>query len=273
MEKHKNDGSILKPPPPPVLSPPSLPLTTKTLPRMPNRKNRLPFPLIFPPVSVIPPTCHPRLDSLMTLLKRDFNDDFPPPITNKNSNNDKPISANPRQQQWNKQNSNQQKITKSFNAKEQITQAQKTCHHFYQIMDHYTKLNQKAKLQKEMNEANMKIQVNEKGGKDMNDQTKKLQQQLKQHQQQQNANQQLEYAARYNYQFCLGKAACPERLNSLKQCWLQTQAAFEQHGGIPTLLEHGIFDTNTLCQKERRGVERCSGELVQQYILSVGEDN
>lgn len=247
--------SVPLPPPPPPKPPKNLILQNS--PKIGKKKNGLPFPLIFPPINVVPPSCHPKLESLMKLMKFEFNNDNPKSKIHININTEKKTEI---------ANSHSPPSTMRYtSAVDEIEQAQKKCHQFYKIMEHYIELNRKEKLEKEKANVdarqNTDIQTKPKDNKEVSSKNPK---------EKTISNEQLENAAKYNYQFCMGKAACPQRLNALMQCWLRTQTATEKHGGIPALLENGFFDSNTLCQKERKSVERCSGELVQRFFLNGG---
>ena len=218
-------SSPLPPPPmPPV--PPVAPLSNNTpLPNTNRKKNHgIPFPFLFPPINIIPPSCHPRLDSMIQLIHLDLH---------------------PRDQDTPKKSASKS-LSLPWTAQQELEHGSQQCLQFYKIMMHYRAIHQTS------------LASNTKPNQTPKEESKK---------QPQITNAQLENAAKFNYQYCLGKTLCPQRLTALVQCWSQTQAATKEHGGIPALFEQGIMDAQTLCSKERKHVERCSGNLVQRYLL------
>lgn len=252
--------SSLQPPIPPLTSISKPPYKTLNNPSRPvqsyRQKNHgLPFPLIFPPINIIPPACHPKLESLIHLIHYELDSNLEEQIQ----------QAQSRAQNENQKHSMRRPIsnTTSSTAREDIEKVQAQCLNFHNIMHHYVQLNQKAKEEKQSaskhkNSDNFTTMNGSPGTKKLDQATtkpKKI------------SSKQLENAAKINYQFCLGKTACPQSLNELMQCWLQTQTATEENGGIPAMFEQGFLDSKTLCQKERKNVERCAGNLVQRFFL------
>ena len=254
MNASPRPKSTLSPPPPP---PPPIPKT----PNIVNKTDRtfvkkrgnlgLPFPILFPPITIIPPTCHPKLDSMIRFLEH--------------TNNFDTLSLQKNKEVDTKQNS-LAVSSKYSNAYNQTKHAKKKCHEFNKIMKHYIHLSQKEKKKNSLttNKDHSAHHVinNEIDNKKHLDST-----QSKVYP----TNGQLASAAKLNYQFCLSKEACPQRMNALMKCWLNTQKVYEQYGGVAALLKTGNLTSDTLCQKERRSVERCSGALVQTAFVS-GED-